>query len=468
MKMQTPRIEVLLNGPADLPVGSPTKYDIVVRNSDQIDLRGLILRLDIPSGVNVQSLDPSRGSLDSEIAADGTTLITWSFEHLEGGGSALAPLQLQTNSPKNFAVAMEWTLIPVSAETDIHVLAPRIELALEGPSEVVFGQPNVYRLHVRNPGNATASDVEVTLSAEPYGASSSVIGDIAAGQEEVIDVELTFNQRGAINIAAMANAYGGLESDTAIEVLVQKSELEAAVSAPELVYHGSETNYLVHVANRGDADARDVKATIDIPANAKVVSMPTDARQLGNQVSWPIKHIPAGDTQQYAVQLNLQQEGENSVQLMLEDSLGSVASSHARTMVQAIADLKLSVSDPIAPAPVGAEVLYELTLTNRGSKAAQNVAVIAQFSEGIEPTRAEGHEFRIIPGQLLFEPISTVEAGQSISLQVFAEATGGGMHRFRAEVRTDANDVRLVQEESTQFMNNVRRVASPIGNNVIR
>ncbi len=137
-------------------------------------------------------------------------------------------------------------------------------------------------------------------------------------------------------------------------------------------------------------------------------------------------------------------------------------------MVQAIADLKLTVSDPIAPAPVGAEVLYELTLTNRGSKAAQNVAVIAQFSEGIEPTRAEGHEFRVIPGQLLFEPIPSAEAGQTLSLQVFAEANGGGMHRFRAEVRTDANDVRLVQEESTQFMNNVRRVASPMGNSVIR
>ena len=48
LKMATPRIEVLLDGPSDLPVGVPAQYSVVVHNDDSIDLSGLILRLDVP------------------------------------------------------------------------------------------------------------------------------------------------------------------------------------------------------------------------------------------------------------------------------------------------------------------------------------------------------------------------------------------------------------------------------------
>ena len=90
------------------------------------------------------------------------------------------------------------------------------------------------------------------------------------------------------------------------------------------------------------------------------------------------------------------------------------------------------------------------------------MTVVAQFSNGIEPTRGEGQKSRIIPGQLIFEPIAVIEGGQTVRLAVFAQASGDGMHRFRVEVRTDATDVRLVQEESTRFIEGLRRIASPV------
>src|SRR5690606_10339517 len=58
LKMEAPRLSVVLNGPSDLPIGAPADYQIVVRNQDSFDLNGLILRLDIPAGVQVQTRKP--------------------------------------------------------------------------------------------------------------------------------------------------------------------------------------------------------------------------------------------------------------------------------------------------------------------------------------------------------------------------------------------------------------------------
>ncbi|GAB5404666.1 MAG: hypothetical protein Aurels2KO_28970 [Aureliella sp.] len=465
--MITPRVQVQLNGPADIPVARPARYEIVVSNQDSINLNGLLLQLDVPAGVKVQSLGPSIGSMDVESAGDGSTLLSWTFEKLPAGKNATAPLQLVASSAQNFAVAMEWTLLPVADLARVAVRSPRLELALEGPSQVDFGKANTYRLVIRNPGNAPAKGVKVALTAQQYGQSSSEIGDIPAGGEESIDVELTFNQKGTINIAAAASADAGLSSQTAIDVLVRKANLTSSVVSPTLVYHGSETPVVVSIGNNGDAPTEQVKASLVLPAGAKLENAPPYVVRVGNEARWTIAKLAPGETQEIPMGVTFTQSGDNTLTLSCSDSSELSSRASATTAVEAVADLILLVNDPPAPAPIGSEVTYSLKLTNRGSKAAKDVKVITQFSDGIEPSRGSGMEYKIVPGQLFFEPIESIAAGETIELKVYAKAQTSGMHRFRAEVRTSEEAMRLVQEEATKYMNTVRRIASP-GGSVIR
>ena len=468
LRMEAPRVAVVLNGPSDLPIGTPSNYQIVVRNEDTIDLQGLILRLDIPAGVQVQAAKPTHGEFEIEQAADGLTMLTWGFDHLAAGKTATAPMQLVASTAKNFAVAMEWTLMPIAGSSSVTVSAPRLELALEGPSEVTFGQPNVYRLHVRNPGTAAATAVQVRLSAESFGSSSAQIDAIAAGEEEVIEVELTFNERGAIKVAAEAQESTGVTSQTGIDVIVRQADLQAQLLASEVVYHGSPTECRVRLTNRGDADAQDLRATLQLPEGAALVSAPAGGSLTGRQLDWPVSRLVAGSSEEFLVQLKLTSDGDNDLLFNCRGSGNVAASASAVTLVQSITDLKLFVNDPIAPAPVGSEVVYELNLNNRGSKAATNVKVVAQFSDGIEPVRSEGQTARVVPGQILFDPLPRLGAGESIKLQVFATAATAGTHRFRVEVRSDESDVRLVQEESTQYLESVSRMAAPTSSTPLR
>ncbi len=469
LRMETPRVQVLLNGPGDLPVGTPARYEIVVQNSDSIDLSGLLLRLDVPAGVDANPLQPSLGQMDVEKAPDGATLFTWSFAELKAGVSATAPIELLAKSARNFGVAMEWTVLPVAGSAAVDVLSPQLELVLEGPAEVNFGEPNTYRLHVRNPGSADAEEVAVKLSAEPYGASSTEIGTIKAGAEETIDVELTFHETGTINIAAQASAASDLASSTKIDVIVRRANLTATIEAPELIYHGAEVDYSVLIGNTGDAEAKDVTATLTLPQGAKLVHLPNMATLRDGKLVWPIARLKAGETFELPLQLNLNEAGENKLSIACTTPMGITTNFTAVTTVEAFADLKLLMEDPVAPAAVGSEVVYGLSLTNRGSKVANNVRVIAQFSQGIEPIRGEGSQARLAPGQLFFEPIKRIEPGQTVTLKVIAVAEKAGMHRFRAEVKADDTEQKLVQEEATQYLNRSQgRIASPPSQNVIR
>jgi hypothetical protein len=121
------------------------------------------------------------------------------------------------------------------------------------------------------------------------------------------------------------------------------------------------------------------------------------------------------------------------------------------TEVKALADLKLVVNDPPGPLPIGEQASFEVRILNRGTKAAENVNVIAQFSEGIEPVEAVGSPANIVPGQVVFQPIRELAPGAELVLKVVARAERAGVHRFRAEITCGDSETRLAAEESTYF-----------------
>ncbi len=161
------------------------------------------------------------------------------------------------------------------------------------------------------------------------------------------------------------------------------------------------------------------------------------------------------------VELRLASPGTHEIALACVAPDGSVASARGSVTVEAFADLKLSVDDPVAPAAVGAQVTYELTIVNRGSRDAKNVQVVAQFSDGIEPETASGWNHQVVPGQVRFETIPQIAGGETVKLKVLAKASVAGVHRFRAEVRCEDNEARLVEEESTRYLDAPGRIASP-------
>jgi hypothetical protein len=137
---------------------------------------------------------------------------------------------------------------------------------------------------------------------------------------------------------------------------------------------------------------------------------------------------------------------------------GAAATQQVETEVEAVSDLKLVINDPSGPLPTTEQAVYEVQVTNRGSQSAEQVKIVVQFSEGIEPIAFEGCDARIVPGQVLCKPLTALGAGEQITLRIKAKSQAAGTHQFRVEVTAADADTRLVSEGTTRFFSESGRV----------
>jgi hypothetical protein len=309
----------------------------------------------------------------------------------------------------------------------------------------------LFKIQLSNPGNGPAEKVVVHLNATGAAEQPSTIGTIAAGETRELEIELTARQAGIMKIDAVAQGDGGLQASSALEVMVRRAALAIDVRAAEMVFAGTDTSYTIHVTNRGDATAKGVILSLNLPQGIKNGVGIDQKPMTSAQPRWRLGDLTPGTERVFTLQCQLTSGGQNRLTANANGEGDVQASGVATTMVEAIADLKLYVNDPKGPVPVGQDVVYEVKVVNRGSKAANGIELVAQFSDGIEPTKVTGHRSEIVPGQVLFDTISSLPAGGEMTLKITARAAKDGNLRFRAELTCADSDTKLVSEESTRF-----------------
>src|SRR5690606_20875390 len=162
-----------------------------------------------------------------------------------------------------------------------------------------------------------------------------------------------------------------------------------------------------------------------------------------NKVVWTIPTLPPGGSSQLELDCLLNTPGENRLQIVATAASDLSDTTSQITHVEAVADLKLTVIDPQGPMAVGEEAAYEIRIHNRGTKAAENVQIAGFFSQGIEPIAAAGAEGEIMPGQVVFRPLSAIPAGGETVLKITAKAAQPGNHVFRATLQCPSVGTKL-------------------------
>ncbi len=459
--LHIPGLHLKMVGPDSILIGKAVPYELIASNEGRTDLEGLSVRILLPASVTVQDPTTSNGNVQS--ISEGTLSgLAWQVNQIPSGSSRSLKIMIRTEQPEHFALSLDWKLEGSAVELPVRVQQPQLILALEGPSEADFGRPQTFRLRVRNPGNATAEKVRVQLQAEPNGNNEELLGDLLPGTERILEVELTFQQAGKLPVLASAvSEASNLQASRSIDVDVRQARLVATWNGPEEFYQGNTADYTLTVENQGTIDALNNDCQVEIPAGMELVTLPPGITRTANTLRWNITKLAAGESSQWDFQFAMNQSGANRLKFKANSTSGEPTQSEFETKVDAVADLALAVDDPISPAPVGKPVVYQITITNRGKKAAEDVFVIAQFSEGIEPSKIEGHSGKLVPGQALFEPIPKIEPGQEIKLLITAEASKPGTHRFRAAVRCQGSEDDLLKEESTRYAASGTRSNSP-------
>ena len=296
----------------------------------------------------------------------------------------------------------------------------------------------------------THPNVVFTLSPNSATPQTQRIGDIPAGKEAQFEVELTAQDLGDLKIQGLAIGDLDLRAEGNKTIRVSAAKLEAILAGPELKYQNTMAQYSLQLQNLGSATSEKVMASLQIPAGVKYLGGIDGATQTRDMLKWEVTDLAPGASRDYQFQCSMNATGEHMFAFDCKGTAAGQASVEISTSVESIADLVLTINDPPAPAPIGSDVTYEIVVRNRGSREAKDVRAIAQFSHGIEPQRVEGQSGEVVTGQVLFDTIPRIAAGEEVRLRVIAQAEKAGHHRFRTEVRS--GDTVLVAEEATHYM----------------
>jgi len=445
-----PSIRVLAQGPASIAVGKSARYVITAANTGNTAASELVVVLEIPQWLEVTSTAVTSGSRDSG-NPETPGAIRWTISKLAPGASDQMTLDMIPRQARGFDFNLQWTLMPVRGATAIQVTEPRLEIHIAGPDEVQFGEKALYHVTVNNPGTGVAEGVTVMLP-EALGGERASLGDLEPGQSKEFQVELIARQAGQLDLTTTVTAGGNLRQSDTRAITVRRAALVMEMNGPRSRYAGSTATYSVTVANTGDAVARDVVAAISLPAGIQYQSGIDGVEQIDGGLRWSIGSLPPGGDRTFELQCVLSSPGDAQIEAGARGAGDLAATAAFETSVKAIADLVLAVDDPQGPLMVGENATYQIRIRNRGTRSAQAVQLVMQFSDGIEPTAAEGWAHQIVPGQVMFDPIAKIEPGQEIVIKVTATANASGTMMFRAQLDCEESSEREVAEGTTRYV----------------
>lgn len=443
------QLRVMTDGPKSIKVGKPATYRIRTSNLSNVPAENVTVQIELPEWATIIDTNVSNGQIDRGIESDGS-MIEWVLPQVGAVSVHELELQILVKENKPFDLNVAWRAESQKASGRVMVTQPKLDLQIAGPSEINYGETAVFTVTVANVGNGEAENVAVSLP-ESLGGQRTAIGNIPAGKSQSFDVELTAREEGTLTVSANATGDGDLAEVFDHAITVHRGQLEVELTAPEFKFAGSLVGYRISIANTGDAAAKEVMAAIALPTGAEYRAGVEGAEQVEGGLRWSVGDLAPGARLQYDLQVVLNEAGNNQIEGGARDSGGLAARDAAETMVEAVAELTLDVNDPKGPRAVGEEVVYELIIRNRGTKTAHNVNLVAQFSAGIDPTEGVGQESKIADGQVIFDPITTVAAGQEIRLKVKAKAADEGNHIFRAHLTSDNPETHRVFEGTTRY-----------------
>ena len=453
LRGQLPPLRVEIAGPHGVTMGKPSTVVINLHHDGEQVAEDVQVRIAAGAGVTLQPGKPTSGEVkgpaEGSISASGLPLL-WHLPRVAPRSHEQLKVQLVAGSSEPFELAVEWTSKPAALRAAIVVKQPQLELSLAGPAEMTFGEEKTFTLTVSNPGNGDAERVLIAVAAGESSPQQLDAGTIPAGYKKEIPLVVTAAQAGSLELKCTASAEGGLTAQTAARIQVRKAELAVALDGPAHKFAGTEAVYPLTISNQGTAVAENVELTLHLPAGARYLGGIEGSTAGPTAVRWKLARLPAGMTRSYEVRLMLAAPGANLVRVQAQAACGDAEAS-LPTEVEAVADLKLVVNDPTGPLPVDRPAVYEVQVVNRGSQAAHQVRIVMQFSEGVEPEAFEGCQARIVPGQVLCQPLPELGPGEQVTLRIKAKAQAAGAHRFRVEVTSPDASGRLVTEGTTRF-----------------
>lgn len=449
--LQVPTVSLEWVKDGSINVGQPCECSLVVRNNGKADVADIEVDAYFPVWVRVTDADPK--------PSDTVERLAWKLSSLKAGESTTINVTLvPTKRGKLTTKAFVRFTAGVAGVFDVE--EPLLQVKVEGPKEVMVGEPASQIITVTNPGTGTTESVSIKAQI-PKGLKhvrgeelEMKVGSLGAGESRSVRLALVASEGGVQSLDIVAESTGGLIKKSKITVNVIAPSLQVAVAGPGLRYLNRTANYTVSVVNTGTVASNNVRAKYKVPDgftfNSADHGGKYDAKQ--HSVSWFVGRLDTGDATKFQVNLTAAKLGDFVHRAGAVSEHGAIANAESKTKIDGVSSLVLEIVDLDDPVEVGAETAYEIRIRNEGSRAAQNVGISCELAKGSQLIGAKGPSKHIADKNLLvFKSLPELGAGKTAVYRVQVKGIEAGNQRFQVRLMSDSIQEPLIFQELTKF-----------------
>jgi uncharacterized repeat protein (TIGR01451 family) len=272
-----PQLVIQTAAPNKALIGEKVMLTIRVSNPGTGMATGVVLQERIPPGLQ----HPAGSDLEYQVG------------NLKPGETRKLELPLVANRAgptTNLLTARGDGNLRAENKLDLEVLAPKLDVVMEGPKRRYLERQATYQLSVSNPGTAPAKQVELIANL-PAGLKFVRANNAGYYEESTRTVrwrleQLPPNETGSVELVTMPVEAGqhaikvrgvaqqGLMAEKEQPVLIEglAAILFQVTETADPIEVGGETTYEVHVVNQGSKAAGNVRLSIALPPELKALA----------------------------------------------------------------------------------------------------------------------------------------------------------------------------------------------------
>jgi uncharacterized repeat protein (TIGR01451 family) len=272
-----PKLAVEMSAPERVLIGEQVIMSIVVSNPGTGVATGVVLEEHLPPGLQ----HPAGADLEYELG------------DLRPGESKKLDLPMAAVAPgraSNILTAKGDGNLQAQERLDIQVVAPKLDIAMEGPRRRYLEREAIYQVSLSNPGTAAARQVELVAYLPPglkfVSANNSGHYDDASRAVFWRLQELPSNETGSVELVTMPVEPGQqsikIRGTAEKGLAVEKDQPVVVEGIASIVFQpmdvtgpievGGETVYEVRVVNQGSKAASNVRLTAFLPPELQPVA----------------------------------------------------------------------------------------------------------------------------------------------------------------------------------------------------
>ena len=449
---QNPSMEIQKRAPNEVQVGIPATFTLLVRNVGNATAFDVHVVDSVPKGAKLVRTSP-------QAQPSGPNGLSWKLGEMAAGAEQTLTIELVPETEGEIGSVAS---VNFAVQASVRTMSTQPKLVVKQLLEplVLGGESVKIRIDVSNAGTGTARNVRLEEDVPQnmrHASGAKVlelsVGDLAPGESQKFDIELTAVSAGKVSNILRAVAENAAVNESATPIEVVSPKLQIGVEGPKLRYLERQATYTASITNTGTAMATDIYLICHLPSGLQFNSAENLGEYIPNQhaVMWKLAELASGKTVATKFTLLPVEEGDFVLRMQADAQSIRAEAVEKPVRVEGQSELAFSIEDDNDPIETDGKTTYVIKIVNTGTRVDNDVLLQIDLPDGAIVEQVDAPvSYQTSQKAVQFAPIPQMKSKDQTTIRIAVRHTREGTHVLRAQLKSKLRPGAVIKEESTQ------------------